>query len=337
MNMDNYKSPKEHSNPTTDRKINEKEAILDNIEIVGISSDNSEMTEKEFKLLTLKINAIEKEVRIWRKKREELNSQVIEKSKIRNQLNIETKTLIKNANEEKKLRNEKNTKIAELKLQKQIIDFEIKENEKHFESAESKLETVVIPKNMNSQIRNLQKEIKDLEWRLQTQTFNIEDERRLVDKISLIDQKMEGLSEFKNLSKEKVAALNKLRKFRRDLRKIIKEMNLLVKDSRNHHKNMLESFEKANNSRKQADTIHSEIQKIKAQADLIHSEYVEKIKTKRILTERIRVYAQKEKEEQQEKVKEIKKEKTTIALQKSKDGKKISFDEFKSLIDRGMI
>jgi uncharacterized coiled-coil DUF342 family protein len=121
------------------------------------------------------------------------------------------------------------------------------------------------------------------------------------------------------------------------MHKLVKEINLLVKESRIHHNSMIENYSKANSLRKEADLVHSEIQKIKTQADLIHGEYIEKVKTRRTLANRIKKYSQKLHAEQKSKEAEVIKEKTTNVLQKTKDGKKISFDDFKSLIDLGLI
>ncbi len=298
---------------------------------------NTEISYAEYKGISIQIHDLENQVRVWRKKREELNSQVIDKTKLRNQKNEEVKNIITLANEDKKLRDDLNERISELKNQKHIIDIQLKENEKSYEAAESKLEPVEMPKNMNSQLKKYQREIKDLEWKLQTQTFLLVDERVIVDRISNLDEKINGLSEFKNLSKEKIKSYHTVRKLKNQMYKTIREMNGLVKESRLHHKKMVESFSKANTVRKEADSIHAEIQKIKTQADLIHSEFIEKIKLKRTLSNKIKKYSQKIQAEQKSKETEARKEKTSNVLQKTKDGKKISFDDFKSLIDLGLI
>lgn len=298
---------------------------------------DGELTIEEYRSISNQIRDLESQVKLWRRKREELNSQVIEKTKLRNQKNEEVKALISQANEDKHLRDDLNQKISELKNQKQIIDIQIKDYEKLYEDADSKLEPVEIPKNMNSQLRKFQKELKDLEWKLQTQTFSLEDERKIVDRIADLDQKVEGLGEFKSLSQDKIKSYHALRKLRNQMYKTIREMNGLVKESRMHHKKMVESYSKANTVRKEADSIHADIQKVKTQADLIHSEFVEKIKLKRSLTSKIKKFSQKLQAEQKSRETEALKEKTTNVLQKTKDGKKISFDDFKSLIDLGLI
>ena len=332
--MVNFETPKEQVEASMPKaSVNEVESL----ESTSHEEEFKEMTEEEFRAITNQIRELETQVRIWRKKREELNSQVIEKTKIRNQKNEEVRGLIKEANEHKALRDDFNAKISELKSQKQIIDIELKETEKIHDQAENKLEPIEIPKNMNSQLKRYQKELKDLEWKLQTQSFSIEDERRLVDRIADLDQKIEGLAEFKSLSHDRIKSYHTLRKLRNQMYKIIREMNGYVKESRHHHKSMVELFSKANGIRKEADSIHADIQKVKTQADLIHSEFVEKIKLKRSLTNKIKHYSQKIQTEQRNRETRAMKEKSTNVLQKTKDGKKISFDDFKSLIDLGLI
>ena len=332
--MVNFETPKEQVDAVLKNQANITDVT---IERSPKGEAAKEITEEEFRSITDQIRELERQIRIWRKKREELNSQVIEKTKIRNQKNEEVKELIKQANESKELRDEFNSKISELKAQKQVIDAQLKETEKVHEETESKLEPVEIPKNMNSQLKRYQRELKDLEWKLQTQSLNIEDERRLVDRIADLDEKIEGLSEFKNLSHDRVKAYQNLRRLRNHMYKTIREMNGYVKESRTYHKAMVELFSRANIIRKEADSIHADIQKVKTQADLIHSEFVEKLKLKRSLSNKIKRYAQRIQEDQKTRETKALKEKSTNVLQKTKDGKKISFDDFKSLIDLGLI
>ena len=301
------------------------------------------LTKTEFLDISKQIDNIEDEVIEWRAKREELNSLVMEKSKVRNQKNAEVKEHIVKANEEKKKRDEINTKLNELKPQKLAVDQEIQKYRKILDETDKKLENVPEPPNISNSkksfylLKKYEKEIKNLEWKLQTQTFSLEEERILVDRIADLDQKVEGLSEFKNLSKEKIKSFHNVRKLKNQMHKTIREMNGYVKESRMHHKKMVEAFSKANTVRKEADMIHADIQKIKTQADLIHSEFVEKIKLKRTLSNKIKKYSQKLQAEQKSRETEAIKEKTTNVLQKTKDGKKISFEDFKSLIDLGLI
>ena len=237
--MVNFDTPNEQIEDTLCIAIDK---VINSIDSAPAPHHDDALTYEEYRIINSQIRELENQVRVWRKKREELNAQVIEKTKLRNQKNEEVKSLINLANEDKLLRDEFNTKISDLKSQKQIIDLQLKENEKELEAAESKLDPIDIPKNMNNQLKKLQKELKDLEWKLQTQTFSLDEERVIVDKISDLDEKIQGLSEFKNLSKEKIKSFHTVRKLKNQMYKTIREMNGLVKESRLHHKKMVESY-----------------------------------------------------------------------------------------------
>ena len=275
-----------------------KDTNKDNIEkLIPESNDiKSSMTKAEFLDISKKIDRIENEVQIWRSKREELNTSVMEKSKIRNKKNDEVKEYISKANEEKKKRDEVNKRINELKPQKIAVDETIQKYKKVLNETEKKLEGVEEPKSTHDTkksyylLKKYKKEMKDLEWKLQTKSFNIKEERMIVDRIAELDEKFEELAVYNNLGKEKRKAYSILRKNRKVMRKIVKEMNSLIKESRVHHKSMIDSYNTANSIRKEADSVHFDIQKTKKEADTIHNEYVEKIKEKRKLTEKIAKY-----------------------------------------------
>jgi uncharacterized coiled-coil DUF342 family protein len=100
---------------------------------------------------------------------------------------------------------------------------------------------------------------------------------------------------------------------------------------------MIEGYHQANSLRKEADNTHAEIQRIKQEADTVHQEYVNKIKEKRKLSDALRKIQRRERDQQAAVAKEKLKEKTEKADKLAKEGKKISFEDFKALINRGLI
>ena len=66
-----------------------------------IPNNNVEISYEDYKSISLQIRELENQVRVWRKKREELNSQVIDKTKLRNQKNEDVKNLFSLAIEDK--------------------------------------------------------------------------------------------------------------------------------------------------------------------------------------------------------------------------------------------
>lgn len=330
-------------NPRLESTNDQKEEVKDN---KNEKNPNAEKDEDP-RQLKHRVNKIEEQVQVWRRNRENLNSQVIDKAKIRNERNAEVRTLIDKANKEKKKRDEANKEIQELKKVKQGFLMEIDGFQKKFEALEQKDKDKQINENLAKtgkftdrfpNVKKIQNEIRELEWKLQTiSNLPLDQERAIVDRIATLDKKMEGLLANQELNKGKMEALSAIRNNRRRLRNIINDMNKRVRESRNFHKTMLENYNKANSIRKEADIIHNDIQKIKSEADAIHNEYVSKIKAKRKLSAKLAKMHKQERAKQKEKEQIIIKEKTVDALQRTKEGKKISFDDFRSLIDHGLI
>ena len=100
---------------------------------------------------------------------------------------------------------------------------------------------------------------------------------------------------------------------------------------------MITAYKEASTNRRQADKIHRQIQEIKADADKYHQEYITTIKEKREISNQLRKIRKEEREVEKVRDKERKDVQAESAIEKTKEGKKISFDEFKTLIDRGMI
>ena len=331
----------DHSNDTIDdeSEIADHESDDDLISVIESTGTTGSEEEPQINLsdLRVKIGAIESDVRVWRSRRETLNSQVIDKAKSRNELNAKVRELINTANEEKNSRDAANKEIATLKEEKQQLQQEIEQLQKNLEKADAEIGKASPPTTKFS-MKDIERQIKDLEWKLQT-TSNLtrEEEKELVDRISTLEEQQVNLQEYKELSKEKREILEHLRTNRQKLRKSITQMNKRVRESRAHHTKMIEAFNEATVIRKQADSIHAEIQKIKQDADAVHQEYVAKIKEKRKLSEKVRKVQRKEREVQEREEKEKMQQKTDIAVQKTKEGKKISFEDFKALINRGLI
>ena len=285
-----------------------------------------------------RIGEIESEVKQWRSKREELNNQVIEKAKTRNDLNTKVRELISVANDSRKLRDESNLEIGKLKDQKSRLLADTDKLQQIMEKTGAEIEKSPVPSTSGRRSVDFDKQLKELEWKLQTTSnLTIDEERSLVERISKLEEQLATLQEFRELGKERRDAHIELRKKRQELRKTIQSMNKLARESRAHHNKMIEGYHEANGHRKQADGIHSDIQKVKKEADGVHHEYVAKIREKRKFSDALRKHQKLDRDEFVTKSKEKARVKTEEAIQKSKDGKKITFEDFKALINRGLI
>ena len=96
-------------------------------------------------------------------------------------------------------------------------------------------------------------------------------------------------------------------------------------------------FSHANNKKEKGCKDPNEVLKTKKEADEAHKQYISNIKEKKKISEKISKHRKITRRAGVARKELSKKEQATKALKRTKDGKKITFDDFKSLIDRGLI
>ncbi|MHA1166464.1 MAG: coiled-coil protein [Candidatus Hodarchaeales archaeon] len=299
--------------------------------------EDSESLKQDHKLLSKRIEELENEVREWRRKRETLNNQVIELAKKRNSLNIEVKEAIKIARENRDIRDKKNEIISAYKAERNSLQEQISQFSEKLDKIEKKISELppeTLKRSYDRNSHRLKKQVQQLEWKIQTTSnLPLDEERALVARISELEDQLSQQEDVEDVFRDRKYCSNKLRSLKNQLRAVTAKMGREIAESRVAHKKMIEMYKDANKYRKDADVFHNEIQEIKSDADKVHQQYVERIKQKRKLDAKMRaIRATKTAQIEQLAAERVEKAKTAI-----KDGKKISFDEFKTMIDQGLI
>jgi len=186
----------------------------------------------------------------------------------------------------------------------------------------------------------IRKRIQKYEWKLQTTPateMSIEDERSIVDNITDLEQKLIKTQRDDSEWSQKRDLQDEIHEYRREMHQAASEMQKYVQESRKKHKKMISAYKEANKIRKEADRIHQNIQEVKSEADEYHQDYIASLKAKRKAKRKMKK-KRKEKYVDMSRIPQRQiKEQANEAEDKVKDGKKISFNEFRSLIDQGMI
>jgi uncharacterized coiled-coil DUF342 family protein len=291
----------------------------------------------------LKISNIEANARDIKQQREELNRKVTTIANKRNHLNEQVKELIVSAKEEREKRDQCNQLISHIKEKKNIFlkelegfDGQIQRLEEQLNQSQDK--NTQQKRRPNISTRRIQKEIQDLEWKLQTTSnLSITEEREIVDQINRLEQRFREARESDVISRDLKTIYNRIRDLRGKLRSLDRDLRTKAHESRVHHKSMIQAFKNADVFRKQADELHAQFLDAKKQANLIHNEYLTHIreinKTRQFINKNKQKFRQKQNEERREKLKV----KTEDAKKKFDQGRKLSFEEFRTLVDKGLI
>lgn len=276
--------------------------------------------------------------------REGINRKVTEIANKRNSLNEQVKELIVTAKEEREKRDQCNDKITALKETKALLLKELEGFEKQAEGLNGQLEGLhgnkgnTHSRRVDMSAKKIRHEIQELEWKIQTTSnLSINEEREIVEQIARLEQKFREVRETDVISRDLRTFNNRIKALKGKIRSLDNELRSHARESRFHHKTMIQAFKNADVMRKQADDLHAQFLEAKKQANSIHNEYLNYLREINRIRQDINKSKQKVRAKQDAHRKEKLEEKTEDAKKKFEEGRKLSFEEFRTLIDKGLI
>ncbi len=301
------------------------------------------MQNKDIESLLLKISNIEALARDIKHQREEFNRKVTTIANNRNSLNEQVKQLIKTAKEEREKRDTCNKAISEIKEKKNVLLKEVEGFEEQASTLDQQLSGEEEKINQTKRrtdfsAKKLRRDIQDLEWKIQTTSnLSISEEREIVDRIERLENKFRDVRETDVLARDLRTIIKRINVLKGHVRRLDNELRSHARESRFHHKTMIQAFKNADVLRKQADELHAQFLEAKRQANTIHNDYLGYIREINRIRQSISKNKQKHRAEQDAHRREIIEEKTEDAKKKFEEGRKLSFEEFRTLIDKGLI
>jgi len=180
----------------------------------------------------------------------------------------------------------------------------------------------------------LEGEIKKIEWKIQTEPLPLDVEKELVNNIRILESQLGVYRRIEELNAEIAELMKKADEIRKEISSYRSRILEKAAESREFHLKMLRKIER--------------IKELEAEAEKSHQIYLEyKKKTKALsleikkLLDEIRsiqeMMEKMEKEERRRKEETLKRKLVENALKKIKRGEKISFNEFKILLEKGKI
>jgi uncharacterized coiled-coil DUF342 family protein len=282
---------------------------------VAEQQKTNEITTINQQLAALKeqVNKANAETKIHSEKRDELNEQfrkmrqeIYELANERNRLNENVRTL-------KQQRDEARTKIRanieEIKTRRQKL-IELKKK---------------TPKQSHQE---LQKEFTSIEWKIQTTSLDLQEEKRLIENVKQLETQL-------NVYK-------KIEQHNQKITELRKELNMLEAKKDALHKELTDTAQKSQEIPVNMLAKIGESKKIKSEADGLHSAYLQaKEKAKPLNDEIKKLIEQKtklqstmrEEDERKKKIAEqaLKEKLGSQAKEKLQRGEKLSWDEFQLL------
>lgn len=245
----------------------------------------------------------------------------------RDKLNEKFKKLRQEIREFKNERDNLNEKVKTLKQQREEARAKIKARIEEIKTHNQKI-AALKKKTPRISRRDLQKEFDDIEWQIQTTPLDMQEEKRLIERVKQLETQ---LSVYKKIDQhfKKISELRKeLEPFEANADAAHQELTETAERSQDIHAKMMAKIVESKEIKAEADGLHSNYIQAKEQTRPIREEIRKLTEQKRKLQAAMR----EEDEKRKKNVEQALKEKLeSQAKGKLERGEKLSWDEFKML------
>jgi uncharacterized coiled-coil DUF342 family protein len=247
----------------------------------------------------------------------------------RDKLNEKFKKLRQEIRELKNERDNLNEKVKTLKQQRDEARVKIKA---HIEQIKAHNERIsdLKKKAPRENRREMRKEFDDIEWKIQTTSLDMQEEKRLMERVKQLETQ---LSVYKKINQH-IKAIAELRKalepFEADAEAAHKELTDIAERSQDIHVKMMGKIEESKEVKAEADSLHGAYVQVREQVRPLREEIKRLMEQKRKLQASVREEDAKRKKSAEQ---ELKEKLGSQAKDKLARGEKVSWDEFRMLAD----
>jgi len=268
-----------------------------------------------------------------RAERGRLNGQARKLAQERNGLHGEAAKLRSEAQSLREKRDDLNSEIQQFKILREEARKDYFTKIDDLRELRKKIKEVMANKPRRS-ARSLEDEIKAIEWKIQTESPSLNEERKMVNIVKALEGQLQVYRERKRIA-DKIDVLENEVKRLNDKALAHRERTLeLAQQSQGFHGKMVEKLTRMRELRAKANELHKEYISYQEKAKAVHSKCLDIMGQIKAIRDEIR------RKEERETVKLqacLKERLTKEALAKLKRGERLTFDEFKILAEQGKI
>jgi uncharacterized coiled-coil DUF342 family protein len=281
--------------------------------------------------LLKKLNELEMQATNLRSQREMLNDEARRWSEKRNQLNDEARKLREEAAKLKSRRDDLNHKVRELKKlwEKAERDLEVKVTE----ISKIKENLRLLQNQVSGREIALRQQIQALDWKLQTTPLTPSEERLVVSQVKTLETQLVTYAQLRKIKNQLIKCQGEIVAAKARIKSLREQLLNYVKESQACHTKMVEFIQLANSVKFKADNAHKAFLEIKQRADEVHQAYIKTRSQVRDVERQIKQIADNIKLEQIKKATEARDRLRKDAAEKLKRGEKLTFEEFKLLME----
>ena len=247
----------------------------------------------------------------------------------RDKLNEQFKKLRMETQELRNERNKLNEKVQSLKQQRDENRAKIKTIIEELKTHTQKISELK-KKKPKQRHRDLQKELDDIEWKIQTTSLEMQEEKRLIENVKQLETK---LAIYRKINRQ-IHEVSELRKelvtLEANADNTHQELTETAKKSQELHTKMMAKINESKTIKDEADSLHRAYVQAKEQIQLLYEEVKKLTGEKKRLQDIIQEEDKKRKKTEEQALKEKLESQARDKLQR---GEKLSWNEFQLLSD----
>jgi uncharacterized coiled-coil DUF342 family protein len=247
----------------------------------------------------------------------------------RDKLNEQCKKLRREIHELKSERNRLNEKVKTLKQQRDEARTKIRTIIEETKTRCQKL-TELKKKTPKKSHQNLQKEFQGIEWKIQTTSLDLQEEKRLIENVKQLETQLNVYRKIEQQNWKIIELRKERRTLEIDEEAFHQELTDTAQESQEIHANMLAKIGEARDIKGEADRMHCAYLQAKDQAKPLNAEVKRLIEQIRKLQDAMRVEDERKKKTAEQALKE---KLGSQARDKLQRGEKLCWDEFQLLAE----
>jgi len=279
---------------------------------------------------TQKIRELDQELSTLTNQQDKLNTEVREWADERDKLNQQTKNLRAEILELKDKRNKLNEKVNELKQLREQARSEIRKNIEEIKEIDQEIKALYKKKPSRSH-QVLKREFESLEWKIQTTSLSLQDEKELVERVERLEVQLNVHRKIEQLDDKMLELKTEIKALETRGKLCHEKLMETAQKSQETHEKMLGKIEKAKGLKMEADDLHKNFLDARERARLVQRKFREILNQINLLRDEIQKEEDKEKKKSE---KALRKKLEKRAREKVKRGEKLTWEEFQILAEK---
>ena len=278
---------------------------------------------------TSEVAAITQQLAALKEQANKANAETRIRIEKRDKLNAQFKKLRQGIYEHKNERDSLNEKVRTLKQQRDEARTKIRTGIEEIRAHSQKIKELQ-KKTPKASHQELQKELEDIEWKIQTTPLDLQEEKRLIQNVKQLETQLNVYKKIEQQTKKIDELRKELKTLETNADAFHQDLTVRAQKSQEIHANMLAKINESKNIKREADSLHNAYIRAKEQAKPLHEEIKRLTEHRKTLQDAIH----EEDESRRKTVEQALKEKLeSQARNKLQRGEKLSWDEFQLLAD----